>query len=392
MNRTRSIAFALLVSFAPAAFPTLALAQPTGGDDATTKAARARFQEGVEAFDKGQYENARAAFLQAYALRKHPAVLLNLAQSSLKSGHAIESLKYFQQFLRETSSPSPQQKADADKGIAEARTKLGRLEVSAPTGAEISVDNDRAGNAPLAEPVDVEPGTHTVRARYADGTAEGKTVGVNVGEKLPVKFGPSAAGAAVVPVPVPVPTPPPNVPASPPPATPPPDSAAPTTGNTPPPGADAGPSTKKNLLAPPKTMIPVYVGGAMVGLGLVDAVLFAIFKADAQSKADAVANDIRTHKSPSPPSNVCGPPVKSAAFAGACSALKDNNDKVDQDALFANIGVGVAVAGAVLGVGWYLLAPKKEDAAPPPSAWKKLPTIAPMLGSTNRGLSLTGEF
>ena len=178
--RTHSIALALLISFVPVALPTLAIAQPIV-DDATTKAARARFQEGVDAFDKGQYENARAAFLQAYALRKHPAVLLNLAQSSLKSGHAIESLKYFQQYLRESANLTPQQKADAEKGIAEARTKLGRLEISAPTGAEISVDNDRVGNAPLSEPVDVEVGSHSVRARYADGTAEGKTVGVNIG-------------------------------------------------------------------------------------------------------------------------------------------------------------------------------------------------------------------
>lgn len=389
--RTHSIALALLISFVPVALPTLAIAQPIA-DDATTKAARARFQEGVEAFDKGQYENARAAFLQAYALRKHPAVLLNLAQSSLKSGHAIESLKYFQQYLRESANLTPQQKADAEKGIAEARTKLGRLEISAPTGAEISVDNDRVGNAPLSEPVDVEVGSHSVRARYADGTAEGKTVGVNIGEKMTVKFG-ASAGAAVVPVPGVVPTPPASVPASPPQAPPPQDAVVSPAPTPPPPGADTGAAaSKKNLFAPPKTMIPVYVGGAMVALGVIDAVVFAIFKADAQSKADSVANEIRTHKNPSPPSNVCGPPVKNGAFAGACAALQDNNNKVDQDALFANIGIGVAVAGAVLGVGWYLLAPKKEDAAPPLSAWKSVPKIAPMLGTSTRGLSLTGEF
>ncbi len=63
--------------------------------------ARTRFKEGVSFYDKGQYEQARAAFLQAYALKKHPAVLLNLAWSSLKSGHALESEHYFKQFLAE---------------------------------------------------------------------------------------------------------------------------------------------------------------------------------------------------------------------------------------------------------------------------------------------------
>ena len=54
-------------------------------DDAVTVQARARFKEGVDHYDKGQFENARLSFLQAYALKKHPAVLLNLAQSSAKA-------------------------------------------------------------------------------------------------------------------------------------------------------------------------------------------------------------------------------------------------------------------------------------------------------------------
>ena len=68
-------------------------------EDPTTAVARSRFKEGVDFYDKGQYEQARASFLQAYALKKHPAVLLNLAWSCLKSGHALEAEHYFKQFL-----------------------------------------------------------------------------------------------------------------------------------------------------------------------------------------------------------------------------------------------------------------------------------------------------
>ena len=64
--------------------PLTALAQ----DDPVTMQARARFKEGVDFYDKGSYENARLAFLQAYALKKHPAVLLNLAQSSAKAAES----------------------------------------------------------------------------------------------------------------------------------------------------------------------------------------------------------------------------------------------------------------------------------------------------------------
>ena len=158
--RIRSIAAALLISLSPIAMSTPSLAQ--SAEDPTVKAARARFNEGVEFFDKGQYENARAAFLQAYALRKHPAVLINLAQSSLRSGHTLEAARYFEQYLHESTALSAAQRADAEKGLAEARTKLGRVEISAPTGAEVYVDGDHAGTAPLSAPVEVEPGSHTI--------------------------------------------------------------------------------------------------------------------------------------------------------------------------------------------------------------------------------------
>src|SRR5579862_3781224 len=64
-------------------------------DDATVAMARERFKEGVAYFDQKQYDKARAAFLQAYALKKHPVVLLNLAQSELRSGHEADAAKHF---------------------------------------------------------------------------------------------------------------------------------------------------------------------------------------------------------------------------------------------------------------------------------------------------------
>src|SRR5438132_10193537 len=126
----RPIAVAVLLTFTPVVLGAPVARAQGSADDETTKVARARFQEGVEFYDKGQYEKARAAFLQAYALRKHPAVLLNLAQSSLKANHHLEAVRYFQQYLREAQNISAAQRADAERGLAEARQKLGRLDIS----------------------------------------------------------------------------------------------------------------------------------------------------------------------------------------------------------------------------------------------------------------------
>jgi hypothetical protein len=201
---SRLLAAALLLSLTPTVVlpPRAAFAQAS--DDAATKMARQRFLEGVAYYDKHDYELARAAFLQAYALRKHPAVLLNLAQSSLKSGHALEAAKYFQQFLREFSAATAGQRSDAEAGLADARTHIGRIDVtSAPGGAEILIDGESIGVAPFDHPIDVEPGSHTVKAHGH--TDETVTVICSAGSVVTARFAAPAPPPPVAPVPAPAP-------------------------------------------------------------------------------------------------------------------------------------------------------------------------------------------
>lgn len=168
----------------------LAGARSARADDTAT--ARVRFQEGVELFDKGQYDRARAAFLQAWALKKHPAVLLNLAESCLKSNHPGEAARWFSKYAREATDITPAQKAQAERGLAEARKRDGRLDVLATAGTEITVDDERAGSAPLAEPYDVDPGAHVVRVK---GEAD-QNVTVAAGQTLTLRFGAAAGTGA----------------------------------------------------------------------------------------------------------------------------------------------------------------------------------------------------
>lgn len=202
--RPRVLAATLLLAFAPATAPCRAQTNA----DATTAMARARFKEGVNFYDKGDFDQARASFLQAYALKKHPAVLLNLAWSCLKSGHPLEAERYFEQLPTE-SEVSDKQRADAADGVSQARAKLGRIEVIAGSGNEVSVDGVRVGLVPLAEAVLVEPGAHTVKLTAADGATDIRRVTVLAGEKGVARFGvdeaPTVApaeGPAVAPPPV----------------------------------------------------------------------------------------------------------------------------------------------------------------------------------------------
>lgn len=377
--RSTFSAFAIIAAMASAG---LAHAQaPT--DDATTRAARARFQEGVSLYDKGQYEASRAAFLQAYALRRHPAVLLNLAQSSLRSARPLEAAKYFQQYLRESNTATPAQRADADKGLAEARTKLGRLEVSAPTGAEVAVDGNVAGNAPLSDAVDVEPGMHTVRARLTDGTTESRSVNARAGEKHQVQLSPSKESPAVVPVPTPTPTPSTSQPHPTPTPTAPAESKSPVEPERPRSSTFEVQPSKKSFA--PKYMAPIYIGVGVTLAGVGTAVVFSIFKQDALDSAKSTAKLIQDNGGNS---NTCTPST-TGRFAAACKALQDDVARSNTDNLLANVGLGTAIGGAAFTVAWLLFSPKR-DAQPAVGTWQR-PIIAPMLGDA-RGLRLQANF
>ena len=368
--KTSRIAAAVLVAFLSSSVPHRAEAQ----DDPVTIQARARFKEGVDFYDKGQFENARLAFLQAYALKKHPAVLLNLAQSSAKSGHPLEAAKYFQQFVKESTAASPAQKTDAENGLAEVRQKLGRIEVIAPAGTEITLDEkERLGTAPFGEAIDVDPGAHSLRS-----SNETVRVTANAGQKVQARFG---GGAAVAPVPVPGPTP-----ATPTPATTPPPETAPVT--EPPAEGD-----RKE----PLPMWPGYVGIGVAAVGLVGTIVFAIFKSDAQSKADSVAGEIRNAavKQGLSTGGICNSSHAQVGqpFHDACVTLQQNNDKVNTNATIANVSVVTMIVGGAFAATWLIAVPivnsKRSQSAGGPST---LPILTPYAGWGSGGFTLSGSF
>jgi hypothetical protein len=347
--------------------------------------ARARFKEGVDFYDKAEFEQARAAFLQAYALKKHPAVLLNLAWSCLKSGHVLEAEHYFKQFLTESKDITDKQRADANDGLSQSHAKLGRIEIVAPPGTEITIDGDRTGTAPLPDTVSVEAGAHTVKFKGPDGTVDTQSVSVLGGEKAVARLVKGPAGAPAPPTP-------------PPPAAPPSGEAEP---GASPPAAEvankpaertrasettSASASKIGIFGAPSNMVPVYVGGVIALAGVGVAVGMYVAKQQAQDNADTTAAKIRANGGTS-----CNPPTPMSlhGLVGACNSFVSSNNDVNTDATVGNIAMGVGIAAAAGTLVYWLVADKAESST---HVARARPVLSPMLGSSVGGLQLSGKL
>jgi outer membrane biosynthesis protein TonB len=393
----RCIAAALLLSTAALTAPVASWAQ-SASDEATTTMARARFKEGVVYYDKGQFELARASFLQAYALKRHPAILLNLAWSCVKSGHALEGARYFKQFLGDSKDVTDKQRADVNDGLSQARAKLAQIDVTGAPGLDVTIDADHVGTTPLAEPALVEVGTHSVRVRAPDGTSEMQSITVLTGEKASARFRAAPPPPPPAPLPPPAPTPavvpPPEV------AAPPPQPPAPTTTTTtleePPKPLEPIPAEQP---AGPRSTMPLWP--SFVGLGLTaTSVVVGVVALSAVGTAQTNANNQA--------SNILGvggscPPVPPAANAGsgattqyqqllaACSKYSDDNNlvSVDRTVGWVALGAGAALlAGSIV----YLVVAVSHNSAssdsPPTPQALVLPIVSPSLS----GLAVVGTF
>ena len=183
-------------------------------DQARTDAQK-RLDEGLQRYSKGDYEGARLAFAQAYAVLTSIDLLYNLMRAEVKSGHPLEALVHIHQMLRDPKATT-EDHAKAERILEEANRVTGHIAIEAPEGAEIVLDDVPSGEAPVKEAYDVTPGKHTVAAR-ANGASRVITVEAPAGQVVTARFALEATRAPTASGPVPVGAPPGPTPPPPPP-------------------------------------------------------------------------------------------------------------------------------------------------------------------------------
>jgi hypothetical protein len=344
-------------------------------DQAATDMARERFKEGVRYYDSGQYEKARASFLQAYALKAHPSVLLNLAQSELLSGHEAEAAAHFSEFLASAPDAKPEETAAAQKGFDEAKAKVGEVPVTVDVaGAEVFVDGTSVGKAPLPRPLYLAPGTHSLEARSGENKATAEvtaTAGASSPTSLTVK-------------------PPPPPPAAPAPTATRASVAAPSL--TEPDSADSGrPPFFSWLVTSPigLTGLGLTVAGAGVG------VAGAIIATDHYDSAKEASTTIAARAGQENVSGtVCsGGTSANATFAPACA---ERQDRLDQGDTWRTVSIVGFAGAAVFGVGtvvYYLVGTRGQaEVATADTSEQKRTALIPVVGRDVQGMSLVGSF
>jgi hypothetical protein len=383
--------------------------------DTVTEVAKQRFADGVKLYGEKKFKEARDAFMQAYALKRVPAVLLNLGQSEVKAGFYEDGGNHLTQFLRE-HKPMPQdQKEAAEAGIADAKKKTGYVIISVDAGgADVSVDGTTVGKSPIIDPYFVKAGKHTAYATFG-GKSATVQFDAKVGQAASAMITLGVAGVAPPPPPAPTPVPtqtqpppqpypPPAQTYQPPPAYPPygqpyqpygPPPPQPTA--TQPPPDQSQPAQREPFGDWFKKKPIAWVGVGVTGAGFLTGLIGGIALGAVTAKAN---NDAKTITDFATSQNLgrapCGDPGGGGDAPGyeqACNTLRQ--DLKNRDAATVATAVGFVIMGVgAIGTFTYIMVDwfpgKKQQAGQgqPGMSWQFVPRVGP----TDAGLGVVGKF
>lgn len=148
--------------------PRVARAEATPNDGAPgveNEKALQTFKEGIAAFDRRDFEAARVAFLQTFALKPTaPVVRRNLGLAEIYSGHYLDGARRLGRVIHMTDEGTSVDRARMVESLKKAEAHLERVTVEVNVeGAEIQIGDVDLGASPLPFAWYLEPGAYDVR-------------------------------------------------------------------------------------------------------------------------------------------------------------------------------------------------------------------------------------
>jgi hypothetical protein len=195
----------------------LTSARPAAAADPAAAAVR-EFGEGQQAYARGDFRTAAQRFETAFRDDPRGAIVFNAGLSWQAAGEPARAADDYA-FALATRDLPPENAADARTRLGALEQSLGRVDVTAPPGARVSVAH--ADRLPPPAHVHVAPGRYTVIVLLADDSSRQRSVSVRAGEWAHLDFPPEHdAAPATAPVPQAAESPTTSAPATPEPAAP----------------------------------------------------------------------------------------------------------------------------------------------------------------------------
>jgi tetratricopeptide (TPR) repeat protein len=129
-------------------------------------AAHEHYEKALAAFDDERFQDAADEFETAYRISPAFAVLYNLGRVYVALGRPVEAVQAFEKYLAQGGTAvAPGRAQEVRAEIERQRARVGTLTVrTVPAAAEVRLDGRLVGKTPLAQPVLVSAGKHTVEA------------------------------------------------------------------------------------------------------------------------------------------------------------------------------------------------------------------------------------
>ena len=339
MRIPRALFIFCVIGALATAVPGVALAADGKQTDALTDKAATLYDEGLVAYKRSKWAEARASFLAAWALKQHWQIAGSLGDCELRLGLHREAAEHMAFFLR--NAPPERRTEDAKSLYERARGSIGMLTIDVDVkGADVLVDGKMVSTSPLEGPIFVEPGHHTVEARSADGRATeeldvmqgvARTIKLSVKKSLPL---PSSS--------LPLPLPPSHLPTA------------------------------------PRSIVPGVVlagiGGAALATGLGFIVAANGNYSDSRDMSGAIQDAAHS----------CVPGA--ANFDARCENLRSTASAANTE---SRVGIGLVIGGGavVAAAVTYFLWPKSTNTTSAAS-----PSFTPLVSTSGAGLGWAGTF
>jgi hypothetical protein len=320
-----------------------------------------RYEQGVAAFQRGDFPAAAAAFDEVYRSTGETKHLWNLAFAEYEGHVTMAALGHMRAYAGKPDA-NPKNLERAKAYVDELTKKITRVTLTAPQGSKIEVDGAAYGVAPLGAPIELDPAQpHAIIARRGADVAK-QALAPQGGKALDVtlSFPVAVPSAAPEPVAVAPAAAPPPTPAPPPPA---PVTAPAAAEPAPSPATHDAPSSSGSSAT--RTWVTVGLGvGALAAVGL--GVYFGIQSSNNADDAAAVSSKLATSAcSGSAPDPRCGTITSDLS--------SENSDHTASIALY--VAGGALAAGAVAA---FLLIPHGD-------AHTSTGTLVPIVGPGTAG-------